>query len=494
MSLYPHRVYAQFTEAEAEILASIAGLPTPTEDSILYWSDADQSYQHLKIGDNLSITDHTISADLNIPLPTDANTFLVGTGTGTEVRELNGSDFGITSSGAWVPVWNGNDSHWHSYVAITAPDGVTIPIRTSDGRLKTATATENDDAATFSQLNTGLAAKINTAEKGAANGVATLDANTKIPQTQLPAIAITEVFVVNSEAEQLALTAQEGDVAIRTDEQKTYIHNGGSAGTMADWTELLFPPGGGVTSVATGTGLTGGPITTTGTIALNSASIASLAKADTAIQNLTDLGITVSANEINYLSGVTSSVQTQLNSKQATITGGATTILTADLTANRALVSNASGKVAVSAVTSTQLGYLSGVTSSVQTQLNAKANDNAVVKLSGNQTVNGVKTFGSIPVLPASNPTTANQAVRKGYVDSELDKLTISLDFVDESTVTIKAPHNMQIDTVTAEAGIPTITVNGSPYTLGNPIDQFDEIEIDAGDVDRLVNLNCTKL
>lgn len=41
-----------------------------------------------------------------------------------------------------------------------------------------------------------------------------------------------------------------------------------------------------------------------------------------------------------------------------------------------------------------------------------------VVKVDGAQTVNGIKTFGSIPVLPASDPTTANQATRKSYVDS----------------------------------------------------------------------------
>jgi len=44
--------------------------------------------------------------------------------------------------------------------------------------------------------------------------------------------------------------------------------------------------------------------------------------------------------------------------------------------------------------------------------------DSAAVKLTGNQTLQGVKTFGSIPVLPASNPTTDNQAVRKAYVDN----------------------------------------------------------------------------
>jgi hypothetical protein len=47
-----------------------------------------------------------------------------------------------------------------------------------------------------------------------------------------------------------------------------------------------------------------------------------------------------------------------------------------------------------------------------------KANDNAVVKLTGDQTVAGIKTLSSIPVLPASNPTTDNQAARKAYVDT----------------------------------------------------------------------------
>lgn len=64
--------------------------------------------------------------------------------------------------------------------------------------------------------------------------------------------------------------------------------------------------------------------------------------------------------------------KTTADSKQAAITGAATTITGSNLTASRALVSNASGKVAVSSVTSTQLGYLSGVTSAIQTQLNGK--------------------------------------------------------------------------------------------------------------------------
>ena len=55
----------------------------------------------------------------------------------------------------------------------------------------------------------------------------------------------------------------------------------------------------------------------------------------------------------------------------ANIAGAVSSITTADLTASRALVSDGSGKVAVSAVTSTEIGHLDGVSSAIQTQINA---------------------------------------------------------------------------------------------------------------------------
>lgn len=50
-------------------------------------------------------------------------------------------------------------------------------------------------------------------------------------------------------------------------------------------------------------------------------------------------------------------------------------------------------------------------------QLPVSALSTNFVDLSTNQTINGTKTFGTIPVGPASNPTTANQLVRKAYAD-----------------------------------------------------------------------------
>ena len=71
--------------------------------------------------------------------------------------------------------------------------------------------------------------------------------------TNLPATALTSVQTAVSQVAQLALTTQEGDVVVRSDENKTYMHNGGTAGTMADFT-LLATPTDSVTSVNGATG------------------------------------------------------------------------------------------------------------------------------------------------------------------------------------------------------------------------------------------------
>ena len=76
--------------------------------------------------------------------------------------------------------------------------------------------------------------------------------------------------------------------------------------------------------------------------------------------------------DVGTLKTNVSSLQTALTSKQDAIVGAASTITDNNLVADRALISNSSGKVAVSNVTSTELGYLDGVTSNVQTQLDKK--------------------------------------------------------------------------------------------------------------------------
>lgn len=90
-------------------------------------------------------------------------------------------------------------------------------------------------------LPAALSSKISASEKAAANGVATLGGDGKIPSAQLPPVAITETFVVNSQAAMLALDAQEGDVAVRTDLSKSYILQSEPASELENWQELLTP-------------------------------------------------------------------------------------------------------------------------------------------------------------------------------------------------------------------------------------------------------------
>ena len=54
-------------------------------------------------------------------------------------------------------------------------------------------------------------------------------------------------------------------------------------------------------------------------------------------------------------------------------------------TASRVVVTDASGNIDTSSVTSTELGYVSGVTSSIQTQLNSKHDDNNHVALTNTE-------------------------------------------------------------------------------------------------------------
>lgn len=79
------------------------------------------------------------------------------------------------------------------------------------------------------------------AQKGAANGVAELDADSKVPIGQLPASVITDIHVVADEAAQLALTVQKGDVCVRSDQSKSYVALNSDNVDMGDWQELLTP-------------------------------------------------------------------------------------------------------------------------------------------------------------------------------------------------------------------------------------------------------------
>jgi hypothetical protein len=186
-------------------------------------------------------------------------------------------------------------------------------------------------------------------------------------------------------------------------------------------------------------------------------------------------GGAVSNTEFSYLDGVTSAIQTQIDSKQATITGGATTITSADLTASRALASNASGKVAVTTVTSTELGYVSGVTSAIQTQLDAKQ-----------ATITGSATTIDTESLTASRAVISNSSSKiavSATTDTELGylsgvtsavqtqlgtKLTNSNNLSDVSS-TSTARTNLGLGTIATQNANNVAVTGGTITGLGDP-------------------------
>ena len=159
----------------------------------------------------------------------------------------------------------------------------------------------------------------------------------------------------------------------------------------------------------------------------------------------------VTSTELGYLDGVSSAIQTQINSKQATITGAATTIDDADLTASRALVSSGAGKVAISDVTSTELGYLDGVTSAIQTQINTVTTN--INTLDSNADANFTQLNANINVVSAN------------VVGAET-RLDANLDVIQDNVAAITGGGIL----LTPFSNTNTSTATSNVFFLGKPV------------------------
>ncbi len=100
-----------------------------------------------------------------------------------------------------------------------------------------ADPTNNQDAATKNYVDT-LAQHVS--EKNQPNGYVGLGSDGKISTSYLPGVTLNSVSTMSTEEAQLGLSAVSGDIAIRTDQNKSYVFNGGTAGDMSDWNELLY--------------------------------------------------------------------------------------------------------------------------------------------------------------------------------------------------------------------------------------------------------------
>lgn len=88
--------------------------------------------------------------------------------------------------------------------------------------------------------------------------------------------------------------------------------------------------------------------------------------------------------------------------------------------------------------------------------------DPNTVKLTGDQTIEGVKTFDSIPVLPGINPSSDNQAARKAYVDAVALGLTIKDSVAAATTANITLSGTQTVDGYAVQVGDRVLVKNQS--------------------------------
>lgn len=117
----------------------------------------------------------------------------------------------------------------------------TIPLTKADVGLNNVDNTSDVNKPISSATQTALDGKQNLSEKNQNGGYAGLDSSGKIQSSQLPAIAISDTFVVGSQSAMLALSVEIGDVAVRTDLNKTFILKGSDPTQISNWQELLTP-------------------------------------------------------------------------------------------------------------------------------------------------------------------------------------------------------------------------------------------------------------
>lgn len=104
-----------------------------------------------------------------------------------------------------------------------------------------------------------------------------------------------------------------------------------------------------------------------------------------------------------------------LAEKQPTITGAATSITNNNLTESRAVISDVNGKVAVSPVTETELGYLDGVTENIQTQID-KIEDGTTTVGEAEHAKKNDYNLGAYDTYVSNDDGTATITRKTGYV------------------------------------------------------------------------------
>lgn len=150
----------------------------------------------------------------------------------------------IDSVGAMALNNSGVTAGTYPKVTVGASGVVTAGDSLVASDIPTITLAKISDAGTAASKDTGTSA----------GNVPILNANGQLDSAVIPAIAVTDVYTAASEAAMLALSAEKGDICVRSDTNQVFILTNTPASTLANWAQINVPSGG-VTSINGQTGV-----------------------------------------------------------------------------------------------------------------------------------------------------------------------------------------------------------------------------------------------
>lgn len=284
--------------------------------------------------------------------------------------------------------------------------GLALKANTTDVNNALALKADLSVVATDAELQSAIITLQPLSQKGQANGYVPLDAAGKIPNSYLNSLSTIDVYTASSQANMLLLSSVNvGDQCIRTDlaSNNLFILTQTPATDINNWKQINTSAS--VLSVNGQTGVVN--------VSKSDVGLGSVDNTSDATKNVLSATKLTTSRTISLSGDATGSTS---------FDGSANTSITvtvADNSHNHTL-SNISDFP--STVSSVELGYLDGVTSNIQTQLDAKP--------SSLKTINGVSIVGSGDLIVSGGDmdkstydTTNNGIVDRAEV---ADKLTVS--------------------------------------------------------------------
>lgn len=180
-----------------------------------------------------------------------------------------------------------------------------------------------------------------------------------------------------------------------------------------------------------------------------------------------------------------------LGTKQDTITGAASTVVSSNLTVNKAVASDSNGKLVAADASLAELNYLVGVTSAIQTQLDGKEATIGYVPVNkAGDSVNGNLTFGGTSTVKnLAAPVDDTDAVRLVDLETRLAGLDFQGDVVGtEADYVDQAGRYIFVDGATFIEG--AFTPAAGDIVVVNADGEIQEIAYDisvSGDTGALV-------